>query len=263
MKKKIFVLLFAVILSVLGLCGCSSNDDSPQITFYPKAEETAITAALEADTSEIAAPTKTGAPTISTSEPKTNTASIITKVICGNTSFLFTGDAESNEEHDIISQGFDLSATVLKAGHHGSETSSSYSFLREVMPKYVVISVGKDNQYGHPDENALSRFRDVGAKTYRTDLQGDIIFKSNGNEVTVTTQRNANAETNSTIAQGSETSQAAQAANTEAQYIGNKNSKKFHRPSCRSLPAEKNRVYFNSRDEAINAYYDGCKNCNP
>lgn len=192
-----------------------------------------------------------------------NNTSIMAKIICGNTSFLFTGDAESDEEHDILSQGYDLSATVLKAGHHGSETSSSYSFLREVMPQYVVISVGANNSYGHPDENALSRFRDVGAKTYRTDLQGDIIFTSNGKEINITTQKNANADTNPTISQGSENSQTTQAENSESQYIGNKNSKKFHRPSCKSLPAEKNRVYFNSRDEAISSGYSGCKNCNP
>ena len=186
-----------------------------------------------------------------------NNTSIMTKVICGNTSFLFTGDSERDEESDILGQGYDLSATVLKAGHHGSDTSSSYVFLREVMPKYVVISVGKDNQYGHPDEAALSRFRDVGATVYRTDLQGDIIVKSDGNELSFSTEKNENEETNPTVAQGSENSQ-----NGESQYIGNKNSKKFHRPSCKNLPAEKNRVYLNSRDEAIEQGFSPCGNCN-
>lgn len=191
-----------------------------------------------------------------------NNTSIMTKVVCGETSFLFTGDAEAEEERDIINQGYDLSATVLKAGHHGSDTSSSYVFLREVMPEYVVISVGKNNQYGHPDEGALSRFRDVGAKTYRTDLQGDIILQSNGKEITVNTQKNATIEVNPTVPPVVEEENIVE--NTpSSSYIGNKNSKKFHYPSCHSLPIEKNRRYFNSRSEAISSGYDPCKNCNP
>ena len=109
---------------------------------------------------------------------------------------------------------------------------------------------------GNVDEAALSRFRDVGATVYRTDLQGDIIVKSDGNELSITTEKNENEETNPTVAQGSENSQ-----NVESQYIGNKNSKKFHRPSCKNLPAEKNRVYLNSRDEAIEQGFSPCANC--
>ena len=74
-----------------------------------------------------------------------NNTSIICKITFGNTSFLFTGDAEREEEQNIIEQGCNLRADVLKVGHHGSETSTSYVFLREVMPKYSVISVGKKN----------------------------------------------------------------------------------------------------------------------
>ena len=193
-------------------------------------------------------------------EDDLNNTSIITKVVCGDTSFLFTGDAEYSEEHDILSQGYDLSATVLKAGHHGSDTSSSYHFLREVMPEYVVISVGKGNQYGHPDEGALSRFRDVGAKVYRTDLQGDVIVESNGKDITVTTARNETIETNPTSSEHETVSKGTESAGT---YIGNKNSKKFHKPTCYSLPIEKNRVYFSSRADAVNSGYDSCGNCHP
>ena len=193
-------------------------------------------------------------------EDDLNNTSIITKVVCGDASFLFTGDAEYSEEYDIISQGYDLSATVLKAGHHGSDTSSSYQFLREVMPEYVVISVGKGNQYGHPDENALSRFRDVGAKVYRTDLQGDIIVESNGKSITVTTARNEKIDTNPTSYEHEDVSKGTESSGT---YIGNKNSKKFHKPTCHSLPIEKNRVYFSSRADAVNSGYDSCGNCHP
>lgn len=75
----------------------------------------------------------------------------------------------------MIEMGEDLEADLLQAGHHGSSTSNSYYFLREANPEYVVISCGKGNMYGHPHEEALSRFRDLGAEVFRTDEQGTII----------------------------------------------------------------------------------------
>ncbi|MBR2471605.1 MAG: MBL fold metallo-hydrolase [Clostridia bacterium] len=124
-------------------------------------------------------------------EDDLNNTSIVLKVIYGETSFLFTGDAERDEEHDIIDEGYDLSATVLKVGHHGSDTSSSYRFLREVMPEYAIISVEKDNSYGHPHDEPLSRLKDVGAEIYRTDECGDIIAESDGITVKIYTEKGA------------------------------------------------------------------------
>lgn len=121
----------------------------------------------------------------------TNDTSIVLKVQYGEISFLFTGDAELEAEQTILNTGADLSATVLKVGHHGSDTSTSYVFLREIMPTYAVISVGAGNDYGHPTEEALSRLRDENAQIFRTDLQGDITFVSNGKEIWVTTDRTA------------------------------------------------------------------------
>lgn len=180
-----------------------------------------------------------------------NNTSIVTKVIYGNTSFLFTGDAELEEETEIINAGFDVSADVLKVAHHGSDSSSSYVFLREVMPKYAVISVGKDNSYGHPTEAVLSRFRDLGAEVYRTDLQGDIIALSDGNNISFSTTKNENIVTNITDLTD----------NKNSTCIGNKNTKKYHKPSCTSLPAEKNRVIFENMQEAIESGYEPCKKC--
>lgn len=120
-----------------------------------------------------------------------NNTSIVMKLTYGNTSFLFTGDAERNEEQDIINAGYDLTADVLKVGHHGSDSSTSYVFLREVMPRYAVISVG-NNSYGHPTEAVLSRLRDAHVQLYRTDLQGDIIAASDGNNITITTKKKQN-----------------------------------------------------------------------
>ncbi len=118
-----------------------------------------------------------------------NSTSIVLRIDYGETSFLFTGDAESDEEGDIIENSGNLKATVLKVGHHGSDTSTSYQFLREVMPMYSVISVGKDNSYGHPDESIISRLEDSGTKILRTDECGDIIMTSDGKNIDVNTSK--------------------------------------------------------------------------
>lgn len=94
-------------------------------------------------------------PVYSSDEP--NNTSIVLKITYGETSFLFTGDAETEEERNIIDQGYDISCTVLKVGHHGSDTSTSYLWLRNAAPDYVVISVGKSNSYGHPTEATLGQ----------------------------------------------------------------------------------------------------------
>lgn len=187
-----------------------------------------------------------------------NNSSIILKITYGETSFLFTGDAEREEEQDVLSKGYDLSATVLKVGHHGSGNSTTYPFLREIMPKYAVISVGVKNNYNHPSEDALSRLRDADVTVYRTDMQGDIIAVSDGKTVSFTTQKNSKVETNPTVVL-----KEPEQVSSSTSYIGNRNSKKFHLPSCHSLPAEHNRVYFNSRTEAINSNFSPCGNCQP
>ena len=124
----------------------------------------------------------------------TNDSSIILMIRYGETSFLFTGDAEREAEQALLDAGAMLKADVLKVGHHGSDTSTSYPFLREVMPEYAVISVGEGNSYEHPEENTLSRLRDAEAEILRTDLNGDIIISSDGKELTVTTDKSATEE---------------------------------------------------------------------
>lgn len=115
----------------------------------------------------------------------TNNTSIVLRVSYGATSFLFMADAETPVEQALLDTGTDLSATVLKVGHHGSSTSTSYRFLNEVMPRYAVISVGKDNSYGHPHEKVLSRLEDADARILRTDELGDILFVSDGKTVSL------------------------------------------------------------------------------
>ena len=125
-----------------------------------------------------------------------NNSSIVLRISHGANRFLFTGDAEREAEADILEQAYDLSATVLHVGHHGSDTSTTYPFLREIMPTYAVISCGTGNSYGHPHENLLSRLRDADVTLYRTDLQGDIVCVSDGKTVAFTTARNGDIQTN-------------------------------------------------------------------
>ncbi len=182
-----------------------------------------------------------------------NDTSIVLKLTYGSRSFLFTGDCEADGERDILETGADVSADVLKVGHHGAETSTSYSFLREVMPEYAVISVGKDNSYGHPTDAALSRLRDVGAVVYRTDIQGDIVLVCDGSNIDITTHKNSGVLTNPTE----------KPADGEVIYIGNRRSRKFHKSTCSGLPYEDNREYFSSRSDAANDGYEPCKICKP
>lgn len=111
---------------------------------------------------------------VDSSSSDLNNASVIIRMEYAGKVFLFMGDAESEEERSVIQAGYDVSCDVLKAGHHGSSTSSSYIFLREAMPDCVVVSVGANNSYGHPDKNTLSRFEDAGAAVYRTDINGTV-----------------------------------------------------------------------------------------
>ena len=124
----------------------------------------------------------------------TNNTSIVLMIRYGETSFLFTGDAEREAEQALLDSGAELKADVLKVGHHGSDTSISYPFLREVMPEYAVISVGEGNSYEHPEEGPLSRLRDAGCKILRSDLNGDIIISSDGKKLSVTTDKTATEE---------------------------------------------------------------------
>ena len=194
-----------------------------------------------------------------------NDNSIVLKVSFGATSFLFTGDAERAEEQALLNSGVNLQSTVLKVGHHGSDTSTSYPFLRAVAPQYAVISVGAGNSYGHPTEAVLSRLRDAGVTTFRTDMQGEITAVSDGQTINFSTAKNAVAIA-SANAGGGNADGAAGAGTTAGSYVLNTNSHKFHLPSCSSVEtiSPKNRKDVNeSREQIISEGYAPCKRCNP
>ena len=114
----------------------------------------------------------------------TNDNSLVLRLTYGDKSFLFTGDMEREAENDLLDSGVKLSSDVLKVGHHGSSTSTSYRFLYEVSPEIAVISCGEDNSYGHPHEEVLSRLSDADVTVYRTDLDGSVVLFCDGMKVT-------------------------------------------------------------------------------
>ncbi len=109
-----------------------------------------------------------------------NDGSVVARLTFGQVSFLFMGDAEARAEEDLVASGAELRATILKVGHHGSDSGTTEAFLKKVQPKAAVISVGKGNDYGHPAPETLERLRAAGADVYRTDEQGTIVITTDG-----------------------------------------------------------------------------------
>lgn len=118
-----------------------------------------------------------------------NERSIVAMAQIYGNKFLFTGDAGKQAENKILKDGINVDCDVLKVGHHGSSGSSTDKFLSAASPDYAVISCGEGNTYKHPHEEALKRLENVGAKVYRTDVNGDIVFFFNGNKLKVKTEK--------------------------------------------------------------------------
>lgn len=197
-----------------------------------------------------------------------NDASIVLKIVYGNTSFLFTGDIENQTEDLILKSGADIKSTVLKVSHHGSNDSTSYPFLLAVDPDYAIVSVGKDNEYGHPSESVLKRLRNTDVEYYRTDINGSVICSSNGEIVSFSFCKNTglpafdDEDNKTSVSENIILS----ADGKEVTYVGNKSSKKLHLPSCDSVKdmKEKNREYFFGEcQEAIELGYTMCGSCKP
>ena len=180
----------------------------------------------------------------------TNNTSIVLMVQFGATRFLFTGDMEKSAETDMLDywgDSYDWNIDVLKVGHHGSDTSTGYRLLYALDPEYAVISVGEGNSYGHPCQETLDLLSDAGVPVFRTDKLGTVLAVSDGQEITITW------EDQNAIPENVE--------QADTTYIGNTNSKKFHLPTCGSLPGENNRIVFESYEDAIEAGYTPCSRC--
>ncbi len=112
-----------------------------------------------------------------------NNYSAVVRISYGSNSFLFTGDAEALVENEMLDECYSqLDCDVLKIGHHGSNTSSTLSFLDAVSPTYAVISCGEGNSYGHPHDEVLMRLADVGASVYETDIDGTVTISCDGSD---------------------------------------------------------------------------------
>lgn len=118
-----------------------------------------------------------------------NNFSIVARLTHGANTFLFTGDAESLAELDILDNGIDVSADVLKVAHHGSAGANSKAYLEKVRPKIAVIGVGSDNSYGHPHKEVLKRLAQVGCdEIYTTAADGNVVIISDGASLRVRTE---------------------------------------------------------------------------
>jgi len=121
----------------------------------------------------------------STGHSNLNDYSVSLRMTHGAMGFIFTGDAEAAAEREMLDAGHNVSADVLRVGHHGSSTSTTQEFLDAVNPSIAVINVGADNRYGHPHNTVLSRLRVAGVRIYRTDDHGNIAIVSNGANLSV------------------------------------------------------------------------------
>lgn len=192
-----------------------------------------------------------------------NDWSIVLHLKYGNTSFMFTGDAEETAEGYFTG---DLSAYVLKMGHHGSSTSSSDDFLNKVNPTYVVVSCGANNKYGHPHLETVKKVRERDCKAFATYANGTITAVSDGKGIIFDCEPvelipGATVD-NSGIESADDESEEDSISET---FVGNKNSKKYHTEECTSVEkmSQGNKVNFSSCDEAESAGYTPCGSCHP
>lgn len=191
-----------------------------------------------------------------------NNYSIVVKVEFGNNSFLFTGDAEETSEKEMLSKGLNLKADVLKVGHHGSRTSSSDAFLNAVNPKYAVISVEKNNDYGHPNSETLARLNSRKVDVYRTDIHGTVIAVSDGNAIKIKspdTLNNVNVSETSVNNTSSNITETVQADDSSRNVYVSKNSGKIYHydKTCSGLKNPNEMTLEEAQNEGLRA----CSKC--
>lgn len=190
-----------------------------------------------------------------------NNWSVGIKLTNGNNSFILCGDVEKEAEADILENEIDLDADVLKASHHGAETSNNAEFLKAVRPDYVVISSGAGNSYGHPHKEVIDCLKEQKIRFFRTDSQGTIIASSDGTTITWNTEPSDNYKGGT-----DETDNIKNDSKPADTYILNTNTKKFHYETCRSVKqmSDKNKkTSTENRKDIIKQGYDPCGICKP
>ena len=187
-----------------------------------------------------------------------NNLSVVTKVVCGGISVLLMGDAERESEYEIVDAGKDLSADVIRCGHHGSSDASSDKLLKAVNPAFAVVSCGAENEYGHPHRETIQKFKTMGCPLFRTDEMGTIVACTDGKNLRFQAEEQDLSSYTFTAGEERHTADA-------LQYIGNKNSLYFHYSDCDGAAnmKEKNKVFFDTREEAVADGYTPCPGCQP
>lgn len=197
-----------------------------------------------------------------------------------NKSFLVAGDATNISEEEIVNNSIDINSDVYIVNHHGSSGSSSSEFLNKIDPEYAMISAGKGNAYGHPAYKTLEKLNKIGAKIYRTDIEGEIEFSFTEKEIQfnkdsynklesgekINKDSYENNQDNKLISsnEGDNRSIENESSNKSDNYVLNKNTKKIHKDDCKSVKqmSDNNKVYFDGTiDEAEAQGYSKCQNC--
>ena len=179
-----------------------------------------------------------------------NNTSAVVLLTFGKTKFLYMGDAERLSENDITAN---VKCNVVKVGHHGSSTSSSYEFIARTHAKYAVISVAKENDYGHPKNFIIRRWKKSGAAVLRTDELGSIVITSNGKKITVKAEK-------------SDTVPSPQSSQDNPVLVLNSKTKKVHIKSCEHVKSIQPEYYYETTKNVyfwIEQGYTPCGGCHP
>ena len=207
-----------------------------------------------------------------------NDNSVVIRLVNGNNSFMFMGDAEETSEQDMISTGMNLDCDVLSLGHHGSASSTSWDLLEATSPSWAVISCGLNNTYGHPAAETMGKLSDMDIPVFRTDDQGTVIALSDGNTISWTqepcndyTSGSEKQSTDSSADQSEQYTNDAAATESYAAETDTSDTKgrmvwisatgsKYHSiPDCGNM--NPNKATQETESQALSQGYEACKKC--
>lgn len=190
-----------------------------------------------------------------------NDASIVTKITFGQVSFMLTGDAEEASEQAILFQSrLSSKSTILKVGHHGSHSSTTQPFLDAVNPEVAVIMCGKDNTYGHPHEETLTKLSQASIDIYRTDIHGTIVITTDGQVYDINVKQPYQYVPQKIPEDSPQAEQP-----VKKSFVGSIKSDRYHKPGCRHVKniLPDNKIWFDSVREAKSKGYAPCGACKP
>ncbi|WP_195578572.1 ComEC/Rec2 family competence protein [Blautia intestinalis] len=207
-----------------------------------------------------------------------NDNSVVIRLVNGNNSFMFMGDAEETSEQDMISTGMNLDCDVLSLGHHGSASSTSWDLLEAASPSWAVISCGLNNSYGHPAAETMGKLSDMDIPVFRTDDQGTVIALSDGNTISWNQEPcndyTSGSEKQSTDSSADQSEQdtndaavtesyAAETDTSDTQgrmvWISATGSKYHSIPDCGNMNPDK--ATQETESQALSQGYEACKKC--